>query len=124
MRNKLTCTAEELYAARCGVLHTLTPNSELSEFKGVRKIAYAWGNTKHADLAESITAVSMDYSIASVHLEDLFSTFKDGFADYLDEAFSNKVGREKFLTKSGKHFANINMEQMDEFLRLARENKT
>ena len=47
---KLKCTAEELYAARCGVLHTLTPNSTLSEKKGVKRIAYAWGKAKHEGL--------------------------------------------------------------------------
>ena len=120
---KLKCTAEELYAARCGVLHTLTPNSTLSEKKGVRKIAYAWGKAKHEELEESISALSMSDNIASVHLEDLFWSFREGFADYLDQIFSSNKEREKFLLKSGQHFANIEMEKMDEFLEITRNIK-
>jgi hypothetical protein len=36
---RIKCSAEELYAARCGVVHTLTPNSSMTQ-KGVRRIAY------------------------------------------------------------------------------------
>jgi len=120
---KLKCAAEELYAARCGVLHSLTPNSTLSEKKGVRKIAYAWGKAKHEELEESISALSMNDSIVSIHLEDLFWSFRGGFADYLDHVFSSDKELEKFLIKSGQHFANINLEQMDEFLQIARSIK-
>ena len=120
---RLKCTAEELYAARCGVLHTLTPNSTLSEKKGIRKIAYAWGIAKHEDLDESISALSMNNRIVSIHLDDLFSSFREGFADYIEHVFSNREIKEKFLKKSGQHFANLKMEKMDEFLEIARNNK-
>jgi hypothetical protein len=120
---KLKCTAEELYAARCGVLHSLTPYSTLSEKKGVRKIVYAWGKAKHEELEESISTLSMNDSIVSVQLEDLFWYFRGGFADYLDHVFSSDKEREKFLIKSGQHFSNINLEQMDEFLQIARSMK-
>ena len=120
---KLNCTAEELYAARCGVLHRLTPDSTLSEKNGVRKITYAWGKAKHEKLEESISALSMNDSVASVHLDELFWSFREGFADYLDYVFSNAGEREKFLTKSGQHFANIKVGQLDEFLRVAKNIK-
>ncbi len=120
---KLKCTAEELYAARCGVLHTLTPNSTLSEKKGVRKIAYAWGNAKYEELEESITALSMNDNVASIHLEDLFWSFREGFANYLEHVFSSDEERDKFLSQSGQHFANLEMEEMDDFLKRTRNNK-
>jgi hypothetical protein len=37
----LTCTALELYAARCGLLHTFTPDSRLSSEGKARRICYA-----------------------------------------------------------------------------------
>jgi len=119
---KLTCTAEELYAARCGVLHTLTPNSSLSENKGVRKIAYAWGKAKQEELEESISALSMSVDIASIHLEDLFLSFREGFSNYLEHTFSIEEEKKKFLSKTGQHFANIEMEKIDEFLEITRNN--
>src|SRR6266436_3571681 len=36
--NRLSCSAVELYAARCGLLHTFTPNSKLSSDKKARRI--------------------------------------------------------------------------------------
>ena len=118
--DKLKCTAEELYAARCGILHSLTPNSTLSEKKGVRKIAYAWGKAKTKDLEESISILSMNEEIASILLEDLFWSFREGFVDYLEHVFNNKKEKEKFLTKSGQHFASIEMEKVDIFLESTR----
>lgn len=117
---EIKCTSEEIYAARCGILHTLTPTSKLSQDKGVRQIAYAWGKAKNEELEESISALSMDDDIVSVHLEDLFLAFRRGFADYLEYVFNNEVEKAKFLSKSGQHFANIKMEQMNEFLGLSR----
>jgi hypothetical protein len=116
VKGKLDCTAEELYAARCGVLHTLTPNSALSEKKGVRKIAYAWGTAKREMLEESIAFVSMNNRIASVHLEDLYWSFREGFADYIEHVLSNNEKREGFLLKSGQHFANFSVEQIEKLL--------
>lgn len=120
---RLKCSAEELYAARCGVLHTLTPNSKLSENKGVRKIAYAWGKAKHEDLEESISSISMSKSIVSIHINDLYWAFREGFADYLELVFSNKESKEKFLNKSGQHFVNLEMEKMEDFLNASRKYK-
>jgi hypothetical protein len=53
----LPCTALELYAARCGILHTLTPESDLSKKKNVRRISYAWGTAQQKDLEESIKRI-------------------------------------------------------------------
>jgi hypothetical protein len=44
----MSCTSADLYAARCGVLHTLTAESDMNAKGKARQIAYAWGN-KNAD---------------------------------------------------------------------------
>jgi hypothetical protein len=122
LRNSaIKCNSEELYAARCGILHTLTPYSTLSNKKGVRRIAYAWGKANARELEETISVLSMDGEVVSVHLDDLFWVFRIGFADYLDYVFNNTQKRDKFLSKSGLHFANLEMEKMDEFLELTRK---
>ena len=121
--SKLQCNAEEIYSARCGILHTLTPNSTLSQNKGIRQIAYAWGKAKNEDLMESISELSMTDNLVSVHLEDLFLAFRRGFADYLEYVFNNEDEKVKFLSKSGQHFSNLEMEQMNEFLELSRNSQ-
>lgn len=39
----MDCTAADLYAARCGIVHTLSPDSDLSDKGKARRICYAWG---------------------------------------------------------------------------------
>ena len=42
----LPCTARELYAARCAVVHTFTPDSDLSKAGKARVVAYAYGKAE------------------------------------------------------------------------------
>src|SRR6266446_10096439 len=37
----LQCSATELYAARCGILHTFTSRSDLSDSGKARRVAYS-----------------------------------------------------------------------------------
>jgi hypothetical protein len=46
----LLCTASDLYGARCGILHTLSPESDMSRKGTARHIFYAWGNAKTDEL--------------------------------------------------------------------------
>ena len=116
----LTCTAEELYAARCGVLHTLTPNSYLSEKKGIRRIAYAWGKGTRDELEESIKLLDNNELVA-VHIDDLFWSFRFGFADFIEATMEDAQRAKLFIQKANKHFANLDIPTMNEFLESARE---
>jgi hypothetical protein len=42
----LECTGTDLYAARCGVLHSLTPDSRMSRRGEATRIVYSWGSKK------------------------------------------------------------------------------
>ena len=42
----LECTAEDLYAARCGVVHCMTPESRMSKSGKATKMVYSWANKK------------------------------------------------------------------------------
>src|SRR5690606_16451254 len=47
-------SALDLYAARCGVLHTFTSDSDLSRSKSARRISYCYGNKKEEDLQKML----------------------------------------------------------------------
>jgi len=111
----LPCTAIELYAARCGILHKLTPESDLTKTKGVRRISYAWGTAQQNDLDESIKLTKYA-GIVAVHVNDIVSSFKNGFADFVEVLETDKVKRELFIKKAGKHFANIDILVISDFL--------
>lgn len=42
----LDCTGDDLYAARCGVLHTFTPGSRMARKGKAVQIVYSWGSKK------------------------------------------------------------------------------
>ena len=110
----LPCTATELYAARCGILHTLTPDSDLSK-KGIRKIAYAWGKADSDDLAKTIQL--LDYQgLVAVHLEDILGSFRQGFADFLNALVRDDEKMDRFISKANKHFANVDISLVSQFI--------
>jgi hypothetical protein len=111
----LPCTSLELYAARCGILHTLTPDSDLSKKKGVRRIAYAWGTAKQKDLDEAIKLV--DYpGLVAVHIDDIYQSFLNGFTDYLNSIQKDVDKRALYSQKASKYFANTEISTITEFL--------
>ena len=111
----LPCTAEELYAARCGILHTLTPYSDLSEKKCVRKISYAWGKAKQKDLANSIKLLKYP-GLVAVHVNDIFNSFTNGFIDFIKILEKDEKMQELFMKKASKHFANTDISTISELL--------
>ncbi len=75
----LACTAEELYGARCGMLHSLTVESTLSRQGKVRTIHYAWGHANQAWLDAALP----DVPAVTVHLSDLLLALVTGLARLL-----------------------------------------
>lgn len=115
----LPCTAKEIYSARCGVLHTLTPNSTLTD-KGVRKIAYAWGDASESDLEEPINRLGRDTSLVTIHIDSLFYSFRNGFADFLLGTQNDPVIAEIFQKGIQQHFSDIDQRTMNQFLEVSR----
>ncbi len=48
--NDLGCSAIDIYAARCAIVHTYTTESDLSRNGRARQIVYAWGAASKNDL--------------------------------------------------------------------------
>jgi hypothetical protein len=111
----LPCTSLELYAARCGILHTLTPSSDLSKKKGVRQISYAWGNASHIDLENTIQVLG-NRSLVAVHVNDILTSLRSGFIDFLSSIESNENSKKLFAQKASLHFVNTETNIVTEFL--------
>ena len=115
----LPCTAQELYAARCGILHTLTPDSDLSTKKGVRRISYAWGTAPQKDLDAAIK--SLKYRGVAVHVNDISFSFQNGFVDFIESLETDQARKDLFLQKASKHFVNTENSVIREFLDFAKK---
>lgn len=120
---KIKCTAEELYAARCGLVHTLTPTSSTTS-KGVRKIAYSWGSGENDDLERLIKISASEETVTSVHLSDLIQAFRTGVADCLDQIYNDPERKRAFDKKCSEHFATIPHSKVSELLALSHSTQT
>lgn len=114
---KIKCNAGELYAARCGLVHTLTPTSNLTK-KGTRKVAYSWGTGDNSHLEKLINRLGHEPELVSVHLSDLIQSFRNGMADYLQYVYQDPQRMKAFDEKCGQHFTTLSIERVEEAMTL------
>jgi hypothetical protein len=99
---RMKCTSLELYAARCGVLHTFTADSDLSA-RGVRKILYAWGAADLADL-EAACKIAGPEKWAAVHITDVTAAARLGTAQMFEDSLSDETLAARLAERSGGYF--------------------
>lgn len=103
---QLRCTALELYAARCGILHTFTVESDLSRRGHARTILYAWG-TANTALLDAATAKLQRTGHVSLHIDDLIHAFRHGLADYLQAVSENPERQAQVESRAGAWLSNM-----------------
>lgn len=111
----LNCTATELYAARCGVLHTLTGYADLTKNPLVRKITYAWGTATTTALAESLSVLGRT-DIVAVHVSDLFEGVRLAMANVTNEAENDPALMERLEEAAALHFSGLEIRTVAQFL--------
>jgi hypothetical protein len=110
----LPCTALDLYAARCGVLHTFTGESDLLRKGKVRRILYAWGTAEAADLTEASRGIGrLDVAI---HVRDLIDAFRTGLADYLDDVSKHPARQRTLEAGASLWFCHMDQSVVRKFL--------
>ncbi len=112
----LRCTALDLYAARCGLLHTFSPDSQLSSAGKARVICYAWGTAKTEDLQRSIDLKNKVNELVAVHIDELYQAWKSGLVLFGEELDKDPGRKTRVLTKAGKFFAEMGIDTMSEIL--------
>lgn len=88
--SRLSVSGLDLYAARCGILHTYTMDSRLSAEGKAKRILYAWGDRSPEKPMELLKALGFRERV--VRIEDLAAAFFDGI-----DAFSTTLGKDKNL---------------------------
>lgn len=110
----LPCTSLELYAARCGILHTLTSESNLSRKGKAREILYSWGIAKELALQETGRRLGYDYPV--IHVSQLNKAFRKAVELFLKEASQDRERVKRISEGAGLWFSDISPEMVDEFL--------
>ena len=113
---QLNCTAIDLYAARCGLLHTFTPNSKLSSNQQARRICYAHGDARVEDLQRTIDLANTGNRYVAVKVEELFAAWGDGLLAFVNELESDNERSERVLTKARNFFSEMGTKSVTELL--------
>src|ERR1700724_1775650 len=87
--SSLKCTATDLFAARCAVVHTFTPESDLSKGGKARVMGYAFG-TAELDKLNKASDITGQSRQVNVYARALIDAFYDGFRMYLAEVRADK----------------------------------
>jgi hypothetical protein len=115
-KGQFDATALDLYAARCGIVHAFSPDSDLYRDGKARRISYAWGSADAQKLKASIAALS--YDLVSVHLNELVHAFNIGLADFLTEISNLPEDLRRAEQVRGSWFTNLDKAVLDDFLAL------
>ena len=79
--SKLKCSSIDLYAARCGMIHSSTAESDLSKSGKAKEIYYARG--KNDKLTDIIKRQKKEGKIVVVKIPELFLEFYNAYLGYL-----------------------------------------
>ncbi len=110
----LPCSAIDLYAARCGLLHSLTPEADLVKRGEARRIGYAWGSGRDGDIREMSRRLKRD--VIGIHVTSLITAIREGLHKFLVEVRADDERRRAVESRSGKWFAQLPIEQAIAFL--------
>jgi hypothetical protein len=83
----IKCTAGELYAARCAVLHSLSTESSHVRSGKARAILYTWGTADRTKLERGITLTRKN--AVALHMGDLVFALSEGSRRFWKAADSN-----------------------------------
>jgi hypothetical protein len=114
--SSIKCGALDIYAARCGVVHTFTPNSKLYRDGKARMIGYAYGTEKAEKLDKA--SVALGFQDRSVHIGELIKAFRQAVAKHLKDIESDGSLKKRFESATGMWFSHVDSKKMDDFLKI------
>ncbi len=107
----LPCTSIDLYAARCGILHALSPLSRLSQQGKARSINYAWGTSRRETLDASIVQRGRS-DIVAVHMDDLRNAIHSGVRRFFDTVAADAALAAVVRARTDRLFVQIFSDQL------------
>ena len=112
----LKCTALELYAARCGLLHTFSSDSHLTSQRKARRICYTWGTASVHDLQRTIGLMKKSKELVAVHVNDLYEGWRLGVFNFTKELEEDRERKLRVHEKAAKFFSELGLETVSNIL--------
>lgn len=104
--SRIQCTALELYAARCSVLHTLGWESELSRSGKARSVFYSFG-TDDPTLAQAALDLTNPGSFVSLKADDLLAAVQKAVATVAAVAPTDVELASRLSVAAGKQYRSL-----------------
>ncbi len=115
----LGCTGLELYANRCGLLHTYSSASKLSRKNKAKKIAFAFGMAQADSLREIIAVRKID-NCAAFHFDTFVGQIVNGFHRFFDE-LEHDTARACVVVRNGQRlYKMVSIPELDEAVEMLR----
>ncbi len=102
----LSCSAEDLYAARCGLLHTYMAESRLSRKGEARQVWYAWGDRSAEELQAEIDGADVP-PVVAVHVDNLSAAFRLAIERFKRCILDDSEKAKLVYDRAGKFFGNL-----------------
>jgi hypothetical protein len=112
--NALQFSSIDLYAARCGIIHAFSAESDLSRNGKARKIVYAWGTASAESLREAGQALGRNE--VSVHVRDLIDGFGVAIVRYISDVVDHPVQHQRFFQSVRNWLVGVPPAIVDELL--------
>jgi len=109
----LECNAWDLYAARCAIVHTMSPRAKLIREGKARTICYCCGDKSIEELKQIFNNGEMkgraqkDRYVA-VHINDLYRYIKIAIDKFSEYVFQEKRNLELFSKRINEYFIQFN----------------
>jgi len=104
----LACSASDLYAARCGLIHSYIAESRRSRRGEAKMIFYAWGTGRAEELQRALDHSDIPPAVA-VRVEDLFDAFCAGIERFKQSLTDDPKRANLVYQRAGKFFSPIDL---------------
>lgn len=108
----LGCTALELYAARCSILHSLGWESELSKSGKARSIYYSFG-TDDPSLYQQGIEITHPGKFVSIRADDLLAAAQKAVASVSEVAKTDQSLKDRLEHAGGKQYRTLDSRSSD-----------
>lgn len=115
----IPCTGLDLWGARCGILHSFSPESRTSRAGDAIVIYYAWNEATESKLEALIDLHGTrpgEPRPMAVHLGTLCEALREGMKRFLSEMQGDPAFRDRVLRNAKKMFGNISTSVADDWL--------
>ncbi len=107
LKCKLTCDADDLYGARCGLVHSYSSESRTSREGRARTIYYAWGEADETQTNAICKAMGM--RVATLHFNELFKGLLLGCHAFCQDVLRDEEKKSLVLQRLDKFFTHVAM---------------